>query len=284
MYRFLLKPRWIAFHVLVLALMVTMVNLGFWQLRRLDERRIANHEISDRTAATVVSTAELPTDPHAAEWRRVTVSGVWDPAGQVLIRNRSLDGQPGLHVVTPLRDRDGHAVLVNRGFIPLAEEADPPAPATGPVTIVGRVRVTQQRGSLGPRDPATGTLTTLNRVDVTRIQQQSAVTLAPFYLELITEDPTPATAPAPLPCPRSTRVPTCRTPFSGSSSRRARPPAGCSWCASPRARPATIAARRQRSSRQRPDTHTGGCQPSMDAMRVNSSTMLGALYVWSSER
>ena len=197
MYRFLLKPRWIAFHVLVLALMVTMVNLGFWQLRRLDERRTANHEISDRTAAPVAAIDELPADPHAAEWRRVTVSGVWDPAGQVLIRNRSLDGRPGLHVVTPLSDRAGHAVLVNRGFIPLADEGNAPAPAAGPVTIVGRVRVTQLRGSLGPRDPATGTLTTLNRVDVARIQQQSAVALAPFYLELV-GDRTPTAAPAPL--------------------------------------------------------------------------------------
>jgi cytochrome oxidase assembly protein ShyY1 len=201
MYRSLLKPRWIAFHVLVLALMVTMVSLGFWQLRRLDERQAANHEISNRTAATPVSIDELPADPRGAQWRRVTVGGVWDPAGQVLIRNRSLDGQPGLHVVSPLSDRAGHAVLVNRGFIPLADEANPPAPAAGQVTIVGRVRVMQERGSLGPRDPATGTLTTLNRIDVARIQQQSAVTLAPFYLELVTEDPTPATAPVPLPLP-----------------------------------------------------------------------------------
>jgi cytochrome oxidase assembly protein ShyY1 len=201
MYRFLLKPRWIAFHVLVLALMVTMVNLGFWQLRRLDERRAANREVSDRTTATVTTIDALPNDPHAAQWRRVTITGVWDSAGQVLIRNRSLSGQPGLHVVTPLSDRAGHAVLVNRGFIPLADEANPPAPPAGAATIVGRARVTQERGGLGPRDPANGTLTTLNRVDVARIQQQSTVTLAPFYLELITEDPAPAHAPVPLPLP-----------------------------------------------------------------------------------
>jgi cytochrome oxidase assembly protein ShyY1 len=201
MYRFLLKPRWIAFHVLVLALMVTMVNLGFWQLRRLDERRTANHEIMNRTAAPLTTIDELPADPNAAQWRQVTVTGVWEPTGQVLIRNRSLDGQPGLHVVTPLSDRAGHAVLVNRGFIPLADEANPPAPTPGSVTIAGRVRVTQQRGSLGPRDPATGTLTTLNRVDVARIQQQSADTLAPFYLELVTENPLPTKGPLPLPLP-----------------------------------------------------------------------------------
>ena len=42
MYRFLLRPKWIGFHLLVVAAIVTMVNLGFWQLRRLDERQAFN--------------------------------------------------------------------------------------------------------------------------------------------------------------------------------------------------------------------------------------------------
>ena len=33
MYRFLARPRWLAFHVLIVVLVVVMVNLGFWQLR-----------------------------------------------------------------------------------------------------------------------------------------------------------------------------------------------------------------------------------------------------------
>ena len=42
MYRFLLAPRWIAFHLLVVVGVVAMVNLGFWQLRRMDERQAFN--------------------------------------------------------------------------------------------------------------------------------------------------------------------------------------------------------------------------------------------------
>ena len=38
-WRFALTPKWIIRHVLVVALVVTMVLLGFWQLRRLDEKR-----------------------------------------------------------------------------------------------------------------------------------------------------------------------------------------------------------------------------------------------------
>ena len=36
-YRFVLQPKWILSHLFVFVLVVTMINLGFWQLRRLDE-------------------------------------------------------------------------------------------------------------------------------------------------------------------------------------------------------------------------------------------------------
>ena len=38
MYRFLFTPRWLGFHLLVIVVIVTMVNLGFWQLRRLNPK------------------------------------------------------------------------------------------------------------------------------------------------------------------------------------------------------------------------------------------------------
>ena len=33
-YRFALAPKWIVSHLFVLALIITMINLGLWQLRR----------------------------------------------------------------------------------------------------------------------------------------------------------------------------------------------------------------------------------------------------------
>jgi surfeit locus 1 family protein len=39
MYAFLLRPKWIVFHLVVIGAVVAMISLGFWQLRRLDERR-----------------------------------------------------------------------------------------------------------------------------------------------------------------------------------------------------------------------------------------------------
>lgn len=201
MYRFLTRPKWIAFHALMLGLVVTMVNLGFWQLRRLHERRDQNHTISQREAMSTtpldsVLTTSLGRHGEAvrdAEWRPVSASGHYDAAHQLLIRNRSnASGQGGYHVVTPLvvdGRTDGAVLLVNRGWIDRSAETSVPAPASGTVTITGRVRVTQQRGLLGPHDPATGTLTQLARVDLDRIATQTSTPIYPAYVELLTQQP-----------------------------------------------------------------------------------------------
>jgi cytochrome oxidase assembly protein ShyY1 len=52
MYRFLLSPKWLGFHLLVLLGVIVMVNLSMWQLDRLDARRGFN--------AAVITSADLP--------------------------------------------------------------------------------------------------------------------------------------------------------------------------------------------------------------------------------
>ena len=54
-YGFLIRPKWIAFHLLVVTLVVVMINLAFWQLRRLDERRTFNAEVRANTEQPIVA-------------------------------------------------------------------------------------------------------------------------------------------------------------------------------------------------------------------------------------
>jgi surfeit locus 1 family protein len=211
MYRTFLRPRWIAFHVLIALLVVLMVNLGLWQLRRLDDRQDRNRTVRERSELTAEPVTDwlTPTSGDdavaAAEWRPLAAEGTYDDASTILIRNRTLDGAVGYHVVTPLVLDGGTAVLVNRGFIArgaAADAPDPPPAPPGPVAIVGRARPTQERGLFGPPDPQDGTLTEAQRIDVARVAAQLPYPLLPAYLELLTTSPaSPGSQPALLPLP-----------------------------------------------------------------------------------
>ena len=55
----LLRPSWIISHIFVLALLVSTVNLGLWQLRRLEERKSNNAQIMETTSRESVSVNDL---------------------------------------------------------------------------------------------------------------------------------------------------------------------------------------------------------------------------------
>ncbi len=208
MYRFLFRPKWIAFHLLCLGAVFLMISLGLWQLRRLDERKEFNAEVAERSELPPVSIDELLAEPgftpEDATWRRVTAAGVWLPQ-QVTVFNRSQDGLAGDNVVTALVQDNGTTVLVNRGFVPLG--IDQPPPPSGDVEIIGTVRASQgrRRGELTDEGLA---LTEVRRVDLDQLGPQFPGTVAPVYLDLIASDPpTEGDYPAPVPPPELSEGP-----------------------------------------------------------------------------
>jgi surfeit locus 1 family protein len=188
-----LRKRWWIWNLIVLVAVVGMANLGLWQLRRLDQRRDHNDAVAAGVAAPPVRATELETkvkvEPAADfEWRRVSARGSWRGDEQVLVRNRSLNGLPGVHVVTPLELADGTLLIVNRGFAPVDTPADLLIPPAGEVELTGIIRLSQTRGWIGPTDPATGRLDELARVDVDRLAQQiPEPVIEGLYAELIAD-------------------------------------------------------------------------------------------------
>ena len=195
MYRFLLRPRWIAFTLVVVAAIVVLVNLGFWQLRRLDERQAFNTAVAARIDEPAVGLDELvpagaavgDDELAAAEWRRVDASGQYLPDEEFRVVNRSQGGRAGDNVVTPMLLDDGRVLLVARGFVPLDTEAAP-AP-TGDVAVEGRLRRSEVRRRGALSDPAEGELGVAQRVDIPRLAAQLPGDPVPMYIELTSSDP-----------------------------------------------------------------------------------------------
>jgi cytochrome oxidase assembly protein ShyY1 len=195
MYRFLLRPRWIAFTVVVVTAIVVMINLGFWQLRRLDERQAFNEAVTQRFDQPAVGVDELvPAEAEvgddelaAIEWRPVEAAGHYLPDEELRVVNRSQGGRAGDNVVTPLLLDDGRVLLVARGFVPL--DVEPPPPPTGDVTIEGRLRRSEARRTGALSDQGEGDLTVAQRVDIPRLAAQLPGEVVPMYVELTDSDP-----------------------------------------------------------------------------------------------
>lgn len=205
-YRFLRSPRWIAGILIAALAVVVFVNLGLWQLRRLDDRRSANVRIEAGMTAEPAELSELlrgASDPGALAFRRVRTSGTYLLEDEVILQVRSLNGQSGHEVLTPLLLDNGTAIIVDRGWVTIDVDGPPVVGSEPPsldVTVEGVLRETQEKGRFGPSDAGSGTLERISRVDLGRLQQQLEHPLAPTYLQLETQAPAQSGQyPIPLP-------------------------------------------------------------------------------------
>lgn len=194
-YGFLRERRWVMLGFVVLVLVPSFLLLSRWQVHRLDDRRAANAVVERNSSASPVPVDQVMTAGAAAatvddavQWRQVTATGTYDASRQVLVRKRPLDGQNGFWVVTPLVTDSGAVLAVNRGWLAASGSStsvqEAPAPPTGEVTVVGRVRPSEQAPHPQPSDLPAGQVTDL---DVSLVVPSG--TAYPGYVELVSSDP-----------------------------------------------------------------------------------------------
>jgi len=93
------------------------VRLGVWQLDRLHQRRAHNAAIRQMLAAPPLQLSRATKAPE--DYRRVEAAGRWDYEHQIVLRQQTLQGMPGVVLITPLiLDGENRAVMVSRGFVP----------------------------------------------------------------------------------------------------------------------------------------------------------------------
>jgi surfeit locus 1 family protein len=192
---FLLKifqRKWLFPTLFVLAGTALCIRLGIWQLDRLEQRRAFNQQFeSMRSMPALDLNQELPENISQMEWRAVKVSGEYDFANQVALRNQYQGSEYGFHLLTPLQF-DGKAVLVDRGWIPADGNSssgdwrryDEP----GVANLTGQIRLGQTKPALGgvaDALPEDGTkLETWYNADLERIASQLPYPVLPVYIQL----------------------------------------------------------------------------------------------------
>jgi len=190
----LFSRQWWKTTLLVILAASVMVRLGIWQLDRLAQRRAFNARVEAQLDQPPLdlNTAGAGADLGSMEYREVIVTGEYDPAGEVALRNQAWNNHIGVHLLTPLHIAGSNeAVLVNRGWVPLEDYssgdltkyAEP-----GMVEVRGVIRASQSKPEIGGRAdqvpaPGEGKLLAWNLVNVPGIAAQVAYPILPVYIQ-----------------------------------------------------------------------------------------------------
>ncbi len=200
--------RWIGYVAMVIVFAVACGLLAWWQFARLEEAKARVDRIERNWDAAPVpldalvsgsapGTADLDVFDIEDTWHPVELTGEYLADEQLLVRNRPRDGQPGFAVIVPFRTDEGPIVIVDRGWLPVGsaqnEPDTVPAPPRGTVTVVVRLKPGEME--IPGRTAPEGQVGTIHLPTVAELVGGPVVTGA--YGLLASEDPAPATAPAP---------------------------------------------------------------------------------------
>lgn len=184
----LLRPGWVALTAVVICFaIVAFTLLAPWQFRRAAERAERNAAIEYSFSTPPQPLRDVLTAPaRSTEWRQVQVTGRYLPDAELVVRLRTVLGEPAFEVLAPLRLPDGSSILVNRGYVRPAAGVRvpqyPPVPG-GEVTVTGRLRadeVDPQRGAVVQQDRHRQ----IYAISTPTVSAATGVRLEPGYLQL----------------------------------------------------------------------------------------------------
>lgn len=201
-----MKLRQWLFLIFALVLGGICIRLGFWQLDRLAQRRAQNEAIRAGLAKPPIPLDQAIDTGALSGYQRVTAEGRFDPGGEILLSPRSRDGQPGVHLITPLQmaERDT-SILVERGWIPFDQRLLPARQryeVETPVQISGFLKAGVEEPSmlfLRDSQPGREEKLTWQTLDLDAIEEQLDYPILDWVL--VQTDPISAGNPQPNPQP-----------------------------------------------------------------------------------
>ncbi|WP_047520027.1 SURF1 family cytochrome oxidase biogenesis protein [Microbacterium sp. ZOR0019] len=185
--------RWTVYVLIAIGFAIACVFLSNWQFER-NETRAAQIELVEQNydAAPVPLSAVIGEDGALDpddEWRPVTLQGEYLADQELLVRNRPHGGTSAFEVLVPFRDADGRIFIVDRGWVPPGEGAEPdsvPSPPDGDVEVTVRLRPGEQLPASGRGAPE-GQVPTINLPSIAEQVDGEVITGA--YGRVISEDP-----------------------------------------------------------------------------------------------
>ena len=186
MFKNLTKPRWIALTAFLLIMIYLFIRLSDWQFDRYNTR-IQNNEITTTALSSEpINLTDLSQVSDLKDWQKVSIKGEFVNSDAKLLRRQYLESSLGFWVITPLKLDNDQVILVNRGWIPIAESStsqqEIPSSPQGDVTIIGYVQTLKDTR----REPEDLPINQINYLNSTNFSSQP---LSTNYLQLASMTP-----------------------------------------------------------------------------------------------
>ncbi|MGZ8261929.1 MAG: SURF1 family protein [Methylotenera sp.] len=148
MYRYIFKPSFIG-TMLTLVCIPLFIQLGLWQYHKAQQKQLIQVAYNQAKVddALKFPLEALPVDDW--NYKKVTVTGVYETKYQFLLDNQVEGDRVGYHVITPLKiEHSSQYVLINRGWI-LGRDTHTELPAfntpSGLQTLTGQIWVPSKK-------------------------------------------------------------------------------------------------------------------------------------------
>lgn len=191
------NPRGKESHAIVTTVFaIVLIGLCMWASHWQYARGVARHHrnfiIASHVDQPITTLDVIGSDVNGAEWRKVSITGKFDSAHQILLRNRYSQGAYGFDLLTLFTDTDARTFWVDRGWIAPGQYAasTPKLPNTSSTiaAITGRIRLDNSlpQGSFFAVSPGDK-----NLISKWNAQSKSTIKTENFYVDLLTaSDPT----------------------------------------------------------------------------------------------
>jgi len=168
--------------IVMLVMMGILIGLGTWQVQRLAWKTKLLATIAARTNADPVDLPPVIAEPKDWAFRRVHAAGHFADDKALWLYGRTFDGKAGIHLLVPLVQDDGSAILVDRGFVPFDHGSTlvPFTTPEGQVEIDGVVRLPEPAGWFVPAAKPDQNI--WYAVDPAAMSRATGFALSPVYI------------------------------------------------------------------------------------------------------
>ena len=199
-----------SFFTTVVALLLIGLCLwaSHWQYSRGITRHHRNFVIASHVDQPITTLDAIGSNVSGAEWRKVSITGKFDPLHEILLRNQYSQGTYGFDLLTLFTDASSRTFWVDRGWIAPGQNATStpnlPKTTTTTVAIIGRIRLDNSlpQGSFFAVSPGSKNL--INRWNA---QSKSTIRTETFYVDLLSASDPAMTPAVPVELPELTDGP-----------------------------------------------------------------------------